>query len=190
MVAVDSARRLGVTAADLDAAVSAMRSWPHVSRAREAIELSRPRHRLDPRVVGSDGGGGAGYGRPQTQFGLAADGRAAWADLRLGRHLFELDGQNKYLPEDAGGLARVPPAEVLWMEKQRQDWFLGFHLGMSRLVWADMFGKRREQAKARILREYLETCRRFGTDIDDLTPYLARGPRPRPQQPFLRRAAS
>jgi hypothetical protein len=70
---------------------------------------------------------------------------------------------------------------VLWREKTRQDWLTGFKLGMSRVIWDDLFGVAREQTKVRLEREYRETCRRFGTTIEDLTPYLARGPRPRPR---------
>ena len=180
IVAVDDARRSGVSPDQLVRTVAAMKSWPYVTQARTAIELSDPDSdsigetltRLLVRELG--------HGAPQLQFGLTADGRTAWADLRLGRHLFEFDGRAKYQRTDEGGLADEDPARVLWREKSRQDWLTGFKLGMSRVIWDDLFGLARERAKARLEREYVETCRRFGTAIDDLTPYLARGPRPRP----------
>lgn len=187
VVAVDDARRSGVSIAELERVVAAMRSWPHVTRARTAIELSdtdadslgETLARLLVRELG--------HGCPQSQFGLTCDGRTAWADLRLHRHLFEFDGEVKYLRIDEGGFALRDPREILWEEKLRQDWLTGFGLGMSRVVWDDLFGSARERAKARLLREYLATCQRWGTSIDDLTPYLARGPRPRPGS--LRRSA-
>lgn len=79
-------------------------------------------------------------------------------------------------------MAVIDPNQVLWDEKQRQDWVCGFKLGMSRLVWADYWGARRAQTLERLRREYLDTCARFGTDIEDLRPYIIRRP-PRHRRP-------
>ena len=49
----------------------------------------------------------------------------------------------------------------------------GFKLGVSRITYADLFSGR-TAAKARLLREYADTCRRFGTDVRDLTRYTVR----------------
>jgi hypothetical protein len=86
----------------------------------------------------------------------------------VGRHLVEFDGRTKYLRIENGGVAVVDPDRVVWEEKQRQDWLLGYRLGMSRLVWADYWGARRELAKERVRREYEATCAAYGTDISDL----------------------
>jgi hypothetical protein len=180
VVAIDSARRAGATLSELEAEVALMRSWPEVTVVREAIELSDPDTDSAGETLMRELVEALGYGRPQTQFGLSADGRTAWCDLRLGRHLFEFDGKVKYQRVDEGGFALASAEEVVWREKQRQDWVCGFKLGMSRVVWDDHFGAARERALERLRREYLDTCRRFGESIDDLTPYLARGPRPRP----------
>lgn len=178
--AIDSARRAGASLGELETAVAAMRNWPEVTVAREAIELSDP----DSDSLGESMSRllveELGFGRPQTQFGLTADGRTAWCDLRLGRHMFEFDGHIKYLRVEKGGVATVDADEVVWREKQRQDWVCGFKLGMSRIVWADFWGAARAAALVRLRREYLDTCERFGESITDLSPYLARGPRPRP----------
>lgn len=180
VVAMDSALQLGATDDDLAEVVASMRSWPGVTVVREARELSDP---------DSDSPGEGlcrllvtelGFGRPQTQFGLTDGQRTAWCDLRLGRHLFEFDGRAKYQRVDEGGYAVESVDEVLWREKQRQDWLCGFKLGMTRITWADLFGARRGLTLERCRREYLDTCARLGTSIDDLTPFLARGPRPRP----------
>ena len=45
---------------------------------------------------------------------------------------------------------------------------------MSRLVWADFWGARREAAKQRVRREYAATCRAFGIDISDLAHLVVR----------------
>jgi hypothetical protein len=180
VVAIDSARRAGATLTELELEVALMRSWPEVTVAREAIDLSDPDTDSIGETLMLELVTELGYGRPQTQFGLTANGRTAWCDQRLGRHLFEFDGEVKYHRVEDGGFAIASAEEVVWREKQRQDWLCGFKLGMSRVVWADHFGAARELALERLRREYLDTCRRFGTSIDDLTPYLARGPRPRP----------
>ena len=52
--------------------------------------------------------------------------------------MFEFDGRLKYRRKQDGGLAEVDEAEIVWFEKQRQDWVCGFKLGMSRVVWADV----------------------------------------------------
>jgi hypothetical protein len=107
-----------------------------------------------------------GIGRPQTQFGLTDGTRTAYCDLRIGRHVFEIDGMSKYDDADRR------PREVLADEKARQDFVTGFKLGVTRLTAYDLRAGRRA-AEARALREYADTCARFGTDITDLSPYLA-----------------
>ena len=180
VVAIDSALRAGTTLTELELELALMRSWPEVTIAREAVDLSDPDTDSMGETLTRELVTELGYGRPETQFGLTADGRTAWCDLRLGRHLVEFDGKVKYQRVDEGGYALASAEDVVWREKQRQDWLCGFKLGMSRVVWDDHFGAARELALERLRREYLDTCRRFGDSIDDLTPYLARGPRPRP----------
>ena len=61
---------------------------------------------------------------------------------RLERSLDEMDepdGRVKYLRRQQGGVATRDPSKVLWDEKQRQDWVCGFKLGMSRIVWDDLW---------------------------------------------------
>jgi Transcriptional regulator, AbiEi antitoxin len=178
-VAFDSAFRAGADRPAMTAALAAMAYWPGVTVARAAYDASDP---------GSDSLGETlarglveelGFGRPQTQFGLTDGVRTAWCDLRLGRHVFEFDGRSKYLRTEDGGLAEIAEADVVWHEKQRQDWVCGFKLGMSRIVWADLWGERRRAARHRLEREYLDTVARFGTSVDDLAAYRPRASRRR-----------
>jgi hypothetical protein len=180
VAACDSARRMGCELETLAAAVRPMRSWPNVTRAREAVELSDAGADNVAETVARLLVSELGLGRPQTQFGITDGRRTAWCDLRIGRHLIEFDGRVKYQRVDEGGVAQLSADEVLWREKKRQDWVCGFKLGMSRLVWSDLWGREREQTLQRLRREYLETTRLFGTSVEDLTPFLARGPRKRP----------
>ena len=77
----------------------------------------------------------------------------------------------------SGGVATASPEQVVWEEKQRQDWVCAFGLGMSRIVWADFWGERRRWALTRFAREYAETERRYGTSIADLERFIIRRPR-------------
>lgn len=180
VVAMDSALRLGSSLDDLARTAAGMTSWPGITVVRQCIAEADPDTDSLVETLSRDLVSELGYGRPKTQFGLTDGRRTAWADLRLGRHLIECDGRAKYRPVDLGGWAEQEPEQVLADEKDRQDWFSGFKLGVSRITWAQHFGAERRHTLARVRREYLDTCARFGTDIDDLTPFLARGPRPRP----------
>ena len=172
VVAIDAVRHRGTTIAELKAELGLMRHWPHVTVAREALANSD---------AGSESVGESlmrvlvaelELGLPmETQFELRDPTGWARCDLRVGRHVFEFDGSVKYRSPEHGGLATSSAARVLMAEKQRQDWVCGFHLGMSRVVWDELWGIRRERTKARLRREFEATVARFGTDISDLAPY-------------------
>jgi len=180
VVACDSARRTGLSKSALVAAYEGMRSWPEVTVAREAVELSDPGSDSVGETLARELVTELGHGRPQTQFGLTDGRREVWCDLRIGRHIVEFDGRVKYSRPEHGGLARLDPDEVVWREKQRQDFVCGFKLGMSRLVWGDLWGSARDRALARLAREYADTSARFGDNIADLAPYIVRRSRHRP----------
>ena len=179
VVAADAVMRVGVTRHQLMEAAEAMWSWPHVTRVRDAIELADEGAENPFESWGRILVGELGLGRPQTQFGLTDGRREVWCDLRIGRHIFELDGRIKYRTTADGGVATTSPDRVLWEEKQRQDFICGFKLGVSRIVWADLWGQARVRARDRLLREALDTTARFGDSIADLEPFLIRRPRRR-----------
>lgn len=184
-VAAESALRTGTSRAELESIADGMTSWPYVTIVRDVNAAASGRSDSVGETLTGELVASLGHGVPRLQFGLTADGRTAWCDLILGRHVFEFDGRVKYQRVDEGGVARVSADEVVWFEKQRQDWICGFKLGMSRLVWDDVFtivtgGPALERVQQRLRREYVDTCRRFGTDVTDLASYLPRGPRPRP----------
>ena len=174
VVAMDSARQLGVTESDLWAATAPMHHWPEVTVVRAAILKSDAGAESVNETLGRMLLDELGIGPVETQFELRDETGRARCDMRVGRHVFECDGHKKYLPAERGGLAVVDPDRVVWKEKQRQDWVIGFRLGVSRLVWADYWGRRREIAKARIAREYAATCAAYGTDISDLARYIVK----------------
>ncbi len=168
LVACDSARQLGVGLGRLWEAVAPMTSWPEVTVVRAVIQDSDPGAESVHETLGRVMLNELGLGRVQTQFEIRDGDRWARCDLRVGRHLVECDGFAKYVPLHKGGLAAIPVEQVVWEEKQREDWLRSHRLGMSRLVWADYWGPRRDAAKARLRREYAATCAAYGTDISDL----------------------
>lgn len=174
LVACDSALQLVKDRSLLWAAVAPMRSWRHVTTVRACIEQADPGAESVAETLGRKLATELGLGPVETQFGLRDGGREAWCDLRIGRHLIEIDGHKKYRVVADGGLATSSADEVLWREKRRQDWVCGFKLGMSRVTWADLQPDRWEATKRRVLREALDTNARFGTSIDDLAPYIIR----------------
>lgn len=176
VAAMDAALRLGVRRERLQTAFAQMTCWPGSTLIRAGLERCDAGSDSLAETLGRLMAARLGRGRPQTQFGLSCDGRTAYADLRLGRHLIEIDGRMRYAP----GQPRRPD-EIWWDEKKRQDWLCGFKLGISRLTWADVWPFGQPAVLARLEREAADTDRRFGTDIADLAPYVVQR---RPRRPF------
>ena len=169
VAACDAALRMGVSRSSLKRAVEPMRSWPQVRTVRDCVEIADAGSESWLESLGRVLVHELGIGRPETQFGLTDGHRTVWCDIRVGRHIFEVDGQVKYLPD-----AYEPsPNEVLWAEKMRQDFITGFKLGVSRITVHDVFAGR-TVARRRLAREYADTVARFGHSIDDLAPYIVR----------------
>ncbi|PVG82860.1 hypothetical protein DDE18_10920 [Nocardioides gansuensis] len=168
LAACDAALRAGVPRAALVECFERMGCWPESRVIRWCIENADDGAQTYLESQTREFVLELGIGTPQTQFGLHADGRTVWCDIRVHRHIFEPDGHLKYLPGNPSGL---DPDAVLWEEKKRQDFVSGFKLGVSRITAFDM-GAGREAAIRRVGREYADTCRRFGTDISDLALYI------------------
>ena len=174
LVACDSALQAGVTRRELWATFEQMWCWPGSSAIRPAIAHADPRAKSVAETLGRDLVRSLGIGDVEPQFILSDGHRRVRCDLRVGRHIFEVDGRIKYRRPEQGGVAEKSPEQVLWEEKLRQDFIGGFHLGTSRIVWADYWEPQRERARSRLRREYEATVTRFGTDIADLSPYIVR----------------
>ncbi|WP_185995315.1 type IV toxin-antitoxin system AbiEi family antitoxin domain-containing protein [Nocardioides campestrisoli] len=170
--ACDAALRRGVTRSQLRQAASVMACWPGRRAITRAIELADPGAESwlesTARLLVTE----LGVGTPETQFGLSDGHRTAWCDLRVGRHVIEVDGRVKY----DGTLDPRSAEQVVWAEKRRQDFITGFKLGMSRLTHHDLTSGW-DQARRRVHREYAATVARYGTDLGDLAPYIIRRPR-------------
>jgi hypothetical protein len=178
--AMDGALRRGVTTADLAEAFEAMWCWPGSTSVQTSLDLADEGAESVPESLLRIVVEGLGIGTPQTQFGIRDEyGRHFYGDIRVGRHIFEFDGRQKYLSVENGGLAEDPD-RVLWLEKGRQDILVGHRLGISRVTYPQLFPPLLPQTEVRLRREYAATERLWGSSIDDLTPFLLpRRPLPR-----------
>lgn len=162
VLATDAVRRLGARDEELRLTLRSMVCWPGITAARAAVEVSDPGAETVGesllRLVVLE----LGIGRPETQYEVLDGDWRAVADLRVGRHLFEFDGRVKYRGRQRGGVSDLPPEEVIWLEKRREDRLRGLGYGVSRVVWDELFGPRREQTKQRLRREFQATVRRYG----------------------------
>ena len=175
LAACDAALREGASRSDLDEVRSHMRCWPHSRTMRWCTEMADGGAETYLESQGRDLVLELGIGRPETQFGLTDGNRSVYCDLRVGRHIFEVDGELKYDEDNPSGEA---PKVVVLKEKQRQDFVTGFKLGASRITAYDC-GRGRVDALRRLDREFADTCERFGTSIDDLAPYVIQRSRDR-----------
>lgn len=101
--------------------------------------------------------------------------RIAYADLRIGPLLIEFDGRVKYLTREQGGVSDLPAEQVVWQEKQREDWLRRFGYSVERMVWDELFGAGRRATEDRLRAAYQEAVRRVGPG----SPLLIPGPRAR-----------
>lgn len=177
IVAAGSALRSGVPRSALRAAIEPMRCWPNVTLVRRAAEWADGRCETPGEDLVLLMLRQLGLADIEPPFGLQEDGRVAYVDFRVRRHLVEFDGRVKFRAAAEGGVATRSLDDELWMEKRRQDWLCGFKLGMSRVTWVDVQPDRWSQTQARLLREIHATDALFGTSIDDLAPYRVRRPR-------------
>jgi hypothetical protein len=168
LVAVDSVRNLGVPLDDLTAELARMEHHPDIARARAAVEASDAGSESALETLGRELVEELGIGDVETQFAVGLrDGRVVWCDIRVGRHIFECQGKIKVIPREAGGVATDSATDVLWNMRKRQTLICAEGLGWSDIYWDDIFGNPREQAKARLLREYAVTEARYGRELPE-----------------------
>lgn len=171
LVACDSARRAGVSRADLVAAYETMKHWPGVKSAYTSVALSDPRAENVHESLGRHLVLEAGIGDPDCQFPVRTADGIRWCDIRVGNHAIETDGKIKYTPVSEGGVAERPAAEVVWEEKRRQRQVGDRGLVFTRVFWEDYWGRRRQEAIQRLRADHAESVQRFGRE---LAPDLAR----------------
>jgi hypothetical protein len=145
-----------------------MDCWPYIRRARHAVDFADAGAETLIETMGRILVHEIGLQPIETQFPVRLpDRRVIWCDMRVGRHVFEVDGRVKYLPGEAGGLATVPPHEVVWAEKKREREINRAGLGVSRIVYADFWPPQRAEAKKRLAAEYQSSVERFGCVLSE-----------------------
>lgn len=171
LAACDSARRLGVTQAELEEALAAMTSWPHVTRARWCVEHADDRAETVLESLGRVLLLQLALGEVEPQLGLTDGRRTVWCDLRVDRLVVEMDGRVKYRTPAQGGVAE-DPARTLWEEKRRQDFIAGFGLGVLRLTYADVQPGRWRATGQRVRQAHAAATRAYGTSLAGLRPHI------------------
>lgn len=176
LVTADSALRNGVTKNALWNVADGMASWPYITTVRKVIELADHRSQSAAEVLGRDLVLELGLGPIDLQWPMQrSDGRIAWCDMRVGRHIFEVHGKIKVLAPVEGGVADRPATDVLWDTRKRERLITAEGLGVSNLYVEDFFGAAREAAKTRIRSDLQQTVQRFGDNV--LPEHLARAAR-------------
>ena len=165
LAAADAALRRGITRAQLAAATDAMVAWPGVTVARSVVRDADPGAESLAETLARILVNELGIGDVETQFPVRTVRGVRWCDLRVGCHLFEVDGRIKIIPVEDGGVAAATAQQVLWDEKKRERDVTSRGLGMSRIVWQDYWEPHRSQARRRLKAEYAHTCQHYGTGL-------------------------
>lgn len=165
VVALDAVRARGVGLATIENELEVMKSWRGVQTVRRAVALSDPRAESPAESLARLLLVEMGYTDIDVGWPVRVGGRTYWTDLRVGCHVFEVDGLLKYLDPAAGGVAQKATREVLRDERRRQADICGEGLGMSRFLFDDLFGRAREALAARLRREEALTRQRFGPTL-------------------------
>ncbi|MCH1865714.1 hypothetical protein [Nocardioides sp. CFH 31398] len=165
VAALDDVRARGVSLSTLENELEVMQSWRGVRTVRRAVALSDPRAESPAESLARLLLVEMGYTDIDVAWPIRVGGRTYWTDLRVGCHVFEVDGLVKYLDPADGGVARKATREVLRDERRRQADICGEGLGMSRFLFDDLFGRAREALAARLEREEALTRQRFGPTL-------------------------
>ena len=154
VVCADAALRRGVEPEALQDLADLMASWPG-SRA------------IPPVVRFADGGAetpgeslarifvvSIGLPRPRTQVVFTHCGFTARVDMLVEEYgwVLEFDGRTKYRRSRDDCDPVIDEGDIVWAEKQREDRLreLDGVRAVSRLVWSDLFGARRDLAAHRL----------------------------------------
>jgi hypothetical protein len=161
LVVADQVLRRGVPHAELERVVAGMAHWPYVGRARAVVDDADGMAESVAETLARPVITELGYGRPQLQFPVTDGDRTVYADLRISWHTFEMDGMVKY--DVDGPFARGRTAQqILWDEKQREDFVRGCGHGVTRFGWQDLWGQRRRRLLERCHRDVEATIKRVG----------------------------
>ncbi len=166
VAACDWALRNGVSRAELIEAYLPMAHWTGVPDARAAVDFADPRAENLAESLGRLLIRELDIGDPDPQFPIRIQTGIVWCDIRVGNHMFEIDGWIKYQSADRGGVAVQRAEDIVWEEKKRERLICAEGVGMSRIIYEDFWGARRDQATRRLLAEYAVSASRFGPELN------------------------
>ena len=151
VIAADAALSMGEDPIELTSLVDGLAHWPGAAAARRMPALvdagaQSPGETISRLLLRS-----LGLGVVETQVRFEGGGWNTTVDLVVGRLIVEFDGRVKYGRDRRFGQDRTPE-QLLWEEKQREDWLRSLGYVVVRLTWADLWPPRRE-ATLRMLAE-------------------------------------
>jgi hypothetical protein len=165
LAAADAALRLGHSRASLREATESMSCWPGISICRAVIDDADCGAESLAETLGRILVKELGVGDVETQFPVRTPSGVRWADMRVGCHLFEVDGRIKVTSSAEGGVAEESASAVLWKEKKRERDVTSRGFGVSRIVWQDFWEPHRTRARARLRAEFESTRQRYGVRL-------------------------
>ncbi|NYJ03247.1 hypothetical protein HNR19_003945 [Nocardioides thalensis] len=165
LVACDGAMRMGVTRAELQAAVAPMTHWPGSRAARWAVGQADPGAENPNESLARELVLEAGIGEPETQFPVLTDEGVRWCDIRVGNLVVEAHGAIKYRPPEEGGVALRSAGDVVFEERKRERLLSAAGLVVCNLYWEDYWGERRHSAIRRLRADHAEAVRRSGSEL-------------------------
>ncbi len=164
VIALDHVLARGTSRLVLHRELEVMWSWRHVRTVRNAVDLADPGAESPAETLARLLLVEMGY-EVDTQWPISCHGRLFWTDLRVGRHMVEVEGVGKLLAVAEGGSAVRPTREVVRAREDRERLIRAEGLGVSRLGWDDLFGRRRDHTRRWLAAEIALTADRYGTTL-------------------------
>lgn len=154
VVSADAALRSGADVESMRASAARMEQWPDSQNVLPVVDFADPGAESPGESLARIFVVSLGFPPPETQV-VIRDGRfLGRCDMKLrgAPLLLEFDGRMKYRRKRDDCDPVVDDGEIVWAEKQREDYLRGLSFGVFRMIWAELFGARRAAAARRLLR--------------------------------------
>jgi hypothetical protein len=160
--------RRGASRQDLDRLVAAMCDWPKARGARQALEFADAGAESVGESLARMFVVSLGFPVPLTQVVIRTGDFVARVDMLIEalNWVIEFDGRLKYRRQRDDCDPVVDDGDIVWAEKIREDELRALDKHVSRLIWADLFGARRQSAGVQLWR----TAERLGAPAEWLRP--------------------
>jgi hypothetical protein len=153
VVAADAALRRGADHTGMLRLAHSIRDWPGSARTLQVVRFADPGAESPGESLARIFLVEIGFPCPRTQVVIRSGDFMARVDMLIEElnWVLEFDGRMKYRRKRDDCDPVVDDGDVVWAEKQRED-VLRDDLDhpVSRLIWADLFGRRRRAAAQRL----------------------------------------